>query len=560
LEQEQDSSELGKEVKERSEEFTEASRRRFPGDQSHSHTSFTELFPGDSTHQAEIKDSEEEEGFSSDSRDSSTPFRLRPAEFPEVMEQDRNLQAEPQVEEMAAAHPTQMPATRPHTAPKFSPDPPRELMRYFEELDTLMEPALITVDIDKKKQAVRYLDMDTAETWKALVSYSVASRKSYKEWKKEVTMLYPGVDEEKRWTIADMDKLVGERARIGIHSNDDFAAYYRTFYTITSFLKEKGRISGAEQSRAFLRGISLELWQRIERHLEIQKADHDPDKHWELSDVKTAGNYVLHSMKSPINMAGNTAAPAEVKPKVKMEEVMVGMIEKLMVTLMNTMGGRVNNANRAGPGSGVGPGCETGACNFCGVVGHYIPECEEVEAYIKEGKIRKNVDGKIVLSMGAFCPRTIPGRWIKEHVDEWHRCNPGQLIKNVVNAAAVAGGTAVNFMYDCMGGRKKNCEDVLPEPIKLITEERINQLYGEILTLKKEKFNGIEITRNKGFKPAGPVFHEREGTKEPPKETGRENAVPSGSGTGKGKAKEIVEGAKKITEVMEDPFVNIPEA
>jgi hypothetical protein len=64
LEQEEDSSELGKEVKERSEEFTEAFRQRFPGDQSHWHTSFTELFPGDSTHQAEIKDSEEEEGYS----------------------------------------------------------------------------------------------------------------------------------------------------------------------------------------------------------------------------------------------------------------------------------------------------------------------------------------------------------------------------------------------------------------------------------------------------------------------------------------------------------------
>jgi hypothetical protein len=74
LEQEEDSSELGKEVKERSEEFTEAFRQRFHGDQSHSHTSFTELFPGDSTHQAEIKDFEEEEGFSSDSRDSSMPF------------------------------------------------------------------------------------------------------------------------------------------------------------------------------------------------------------------------------------------------------------------------------------------------------------------------------------------------------------------------------------------------------------------------------------------------------------------------------------------------------
>jgi hypothetical protein len=43
--------------------------------------------------------------------------------------------------------------------------------------------------------------------------------------------------------------------------------------------------------------LRTRLWQRLERHLEIQKPDHDPDEFWELEDIEAAGFYVLHSIK-----------------------------------------------------------------------------------------------------------------------------------------------------------------------------------------------------------------------------------------------------------------------
>jgi len=51
-------------------------------------------------------------------------------------------------------------------------------------------------------------------------------------------------------------------------------------------------------------------------------------------------------------------------------------------------------------------------CHFCGELGHFLSDCLKVLKYIEEGKIRKNQEGRIVLSSGAYIPRNIPGQWI----------------------------------------------------------------------------------------------------------------------------------------------------
>ena len=58
--------------------------------------------------------------------------------------------------------------------------------------------------------------------------------------------LYTGANEEKRWTLTNMDKLIGEHARMGIYMIGDFGAYYHAFYTISMFLVQKNRMSQAE--------------------------------------------------------------------------------------------------------------------------------------------------------------------------------------------------------------------------------------------------------------------------------------------------------------------------
>jgi len=74
-------------------------------------------------------------------------------------------------------------------------------------------------------------------------------------------------------------------------------------------------------------------------------------------------------------------------------------------------------------------------CNFCGAPDHYIRECGVVQEYIDTRKIRHDAEGKVILSSGAFIPRSIPGKWLHKQVDEWHWQNPGQLTRGQLLAA-----------------------------------------------------------------------------------------------------------------------------
>ncbi|KAF8223930.1 hypothetical protein L208DRAFT_1314327, partial [Tricholoma matsutake] len=63
-------------------------------------------------------------------------------------------------------------------------------------------------------------------------------------------------------------------------------------------------------------------------------------------------------------------------------------------------------------------------CIFCGLSGHFIPDCMVCQSYLNEGKCKRNVEGKIILPSGQFTPQSIPGRFIKECIDEWWKRNP----------------------------------------------------------------------------------------------------------------------------------------
>src|SRR6266550_4696332 len=69
----------------------------------------------------------------------------------------------------------------------------------------------------------------------------------------------------------------------------------------------------------------------------------------------------------------------------------------------------------------------TSRCNFCSEDTHFIARCPTAEQYLREGKIRCDHENKVILSSGTYIPCTIPGLWLKDRVDEWHKRNPGQL-------------------------------------------------------------------------------------------------------------------------------------
>ncbi|KAG6867044.1 hypothetical protein C0993_007252 [Termitomyces sp. T159_Od127] len=68
-------------------------------------------------------------------------------------------------------------------------------------------------------------------------------------------------------------------------------------------------------------------------------------------------------------------------------------------------------------------------CHFCGELGHTMSRgcCNTLEQYIRLGWVRRGTDSKVVLSTGANIPNYPELKSYQERVNEWHRCNPGNV-------------------------------------------------------------------------------------------------------------------------------------
>jgi hypothetical protein len=73
----------------------------------------------------------------------------------------------------------------------------------------LFTPAQVVNNMEKKKHACQYVDIDTANLWESILEFHVTN--TFKEFKSAIHKLYPGLKSECKWIIADMDKLVGEQ-------------------------------------------------------------------------------------------------------------------------------------------------------------------------------------------------------------------------------------------------------------------------------------------------------------------------------------------------------------
>ncbi|KAI0964028.1 hypothetical protein AcW1_000946 [Taiwanofungus camphoratus] len=130
---------------------------------------------------------------------------------------------------------------------------------------------------------------------------------------------------------------------------------------------------------------------------------------------------------------------------------------------------------------------------------------------IKDGKCKRNPDGKIVLPNGNFVPRTIPGRTICDRLYEYHRRNgtnsSPQLLFEIDNRLNVPA-------------------------FSLSAEDRIAALEHEIYQLRRhrEVFDGVEVPqrrrqgapnvqsdpRNPPIANAPPVGHAQHPVVDPP--------------------------------------------
>jgi hypothetical protein len=130
------------------------------------------------------------------------------------------------------------------------------------------------------------------------------------------------------------------------------------------------------------------------------------------------------------------------------------------------------------------------SCAFCGQTSHFIAQCLVCADYITNEKCKRNPEGKIVLPNGQYTPRSIPGRFIKDRINEWHKRNPVKSMSSSlmyeINLVATSSQTSVATNMVSMSSTNAFTAD-----------QRIAALKQEIFNLKNAKctFDGVEILK-----------------------------------------------------------------
>jgi hypothetical protein len=374
-----------------------------------------------------------------------------------------------------------MPMRNERTAPTFDSSKPRELSRYFEDLEQLMERATISDQQDMKKQVLRYVDFSTEQIWKTFPEF-LDNNETYQDFKDAILVHYPDASGDFVYSIRDMDLLIGERQRLGINSTKDLSDYHLQFIAITTWLISKGQLDDLEQQRAYIRAFPLHLLSAIMNCLQLKNADHHPNVPHKVEAVYEAARFVLqgyssftqnliapnNSSSTPLSQQSPTTgfSPTTTTP-VKAEDLstlIAGFTKSIIDALHSTQ-------SRGTPRSQDGKI----ECNYCGEE-HFICNCPHIETDIKCGKCRRNQDGKVVLSTGAFVPWDVTGKYLRDRINEWHKQHPNQL----------AAATLIHTI------NKRLVEIPQPTPITqanyhLTTNDRIAVLEAELSNLRTRR-------------------------------------------------------------------------
>ena len=392
--------------------------------------------------------------------------------------------ADDQVPPQPALQP--MPSRGERGAPTADLTRPRTLIRYFKDLESLFVRAGITTDADKKNLATHYVEMEVEDVWTGYPEFKNQA-KTYDEFKKAIIDHYPEASGEYLYALSDIDTLIGERHRLGIRTLTELITFHNQFEAITSWLLDKGHISMMERSRAYPGAFQPHLWSMIETRICITNPKRHPNLPYDISDIFNTAKAILQGpyngsrrpftsetvpdQQSPVPVAPVAINNGTPEPAIKMENfsAILAELNRTIAELAN----QTRNRNNYGSSS------RNVSCNMCGG-DHYIRECKVVDEYIAAGKCRRNIEGKVVLSTGAYVPREIPGTLLSERIDEWHRRFPGQLA-----AATLIHTIDKDLLYP-------------PQPTyQLTSSDRIAHLEAELYALKTRRSTFVPIVRTR---------------------------------------------------------------
>ena len=192
--------------------------------------------------------------------------------------------------------PHRMPLSGERIAPRFDSSKPREICKFWEDIETHFKRSGIT-DNERKPWVLQYVDSDTRDFWESFEEASL-DEKTYEEFKAKINKYYPRGDGTRRHTTVELLTYIDQALSDGIQDKDEYATFARGFMQKSQYLLKKEVISKNKQSQFLLGALRPDLCARVVRRLEIICKDLELDVAYPVGEIDKAIQFCLISTKS----------------------------------------------------------------------------------------------------------------------------------------------------------------------------------------------------------------------------------------------------------------------
>ena len=366
-------------------------------------------------------------------------------------------------------------------APNFSSRRPTELRRFLSRMEDLWELAGITDDEEKKKSIGKYADQDSEEEWNAFENFAPGN--SWEAFKEELLENYPEAAAAERGTPARIREVCSEYKNIRLGDLTTLYQFRRAFLAEAKKLTKEPRIvSNRELVELFIGCLSMPNAQAVLQYLgNLHKPDEKgkgktsigtamrrPEDKYDIEDICQAAVQVSINSQGMFHLTSKNTELGEresimIQASGSEDSTLVAKIENIeasqalekdrvdaankhvnaklgeIETMMKALVAQTQNTpavpawrtspsgNRNTDHNFGGGGQHNAKCFFCGKMGHYQNDCEELKPYLKTGKLRLNPEGRLRLPDGSFIPNFPPGGSILEKVERYYGHKSSQV-------------------------------------------------------------------------------------------------------------------------------------
>lgn len=410
---------------------------------------------------------------------------------------------------MATPTPEKMPAFGARDAPKFDQEKPRELLRFFRNLEDQFKRNHIVDAQEKKEFAGKYADVDTEIDWKGMRSYEIG--KSWEDHKEEITASYPEASGLALGSLKNLERLCKENRRLSRSDVSELKTFKRKFQSEVSRLEAVvPDAPPAIVSNRELVGMVMQCFEETFRNAIIMRLDtieatnaaavnrraEDP---YLLADVWAAaeriadGSSSLYSSSTSGGTLGSRtqtstvkseenygADIAELKDKQSLQQKnsaeAIARLERNVAQMANSLNQMQSqgNSNRDSAPRQYRDNNNNMAdqlCYHCSAPGHRSNNCPTKERQFAEKKIKLNAEGKVRMYDGSEIPKN-DGTSLAERIErQWKNKSGGKTVAQNLQVPA----------YDKDAGTPEEFNDFI-DSLKISSDnERRDQTYVQLL-------------------------------------------------------------------------------